>query len=127
MKWRRTLSVKGESLRSTLDALEARFPFKESQEVVRVAIAYAIRRGLGPDEHEAPAGKDSGTWNTGSIDPDGSLRDVVTALYPEEADPYECMNALMNRGLSALTLELEAGRLHSVSDLLRPAGSPDKR
>jgi hypothetical protein len=101
------------------DVLFAAFPFEERQQVIRLGLAYAIRSDLQPQR-----GPDFGTpghgqnLNVGSFDPDGDLRELVSALYPEHEDPYVVVETLMSLGLVSLAQALEEGQIHSISELL---------
>lgn len=83
---------------ATLAELAAAGHFASELDAAKFAMSYAIRRGT-------PAGATDGAdtkWNVGSIDPDGSLRSLVEALYPDVPDPYRLVEHLMNEGIQAL-------------------------
>jgi hypothetical protein len=72
--------------------------FGSELDAAKFAMAYAMKSGV-------PSGSTDGAetkWNVGSVDPDGSLRSLVEALYPEVSDPYRVMEHLMNEGIKAL-------------------------
>jgi hypothetical protein len=73
--------------------------FGSELDAAKFAMAYAIKSGV-------PSGSTDGAetkWNVGSVDPGGSLRSLVEALFPEVSDPYRVMEHLMNEGIKALT------------------------
>lgn len=83
--------------------------FDEMSDGYRLGIALAIARG----GLAAPEDIKTGTiLNVGSLDPDGSIRDLVTELYPEHAHrPYAYAERLAEAGVA------EMGRLHQVNQL----------
>ena len=105
-----------------VDDLCARFPFSERMDAAKVGIAHAVRAAMTPSGRDRAPGSGTGTtWNVGSFDNDGQLRELVRALYPRvEEDPYVLVEALMNRGLVALREELESRSPESLTALLSP-------
>lgn len=86
--------------------------FGSEMDAAKFAMAFAIRKGV-------PAGSTDGAetkWNVGSIDPDGSIRSLLQALYPAAPEPYRLMEHLMNEGLQALVQE--GGRTIDVYEAL---------
>ncbi len=82
--------------------------FKEMRDAYRFGIALAIARS-----RIAPPGLRYRTvLNIGSLDKDGSIRNIVTELYPEAANtPYSVAERLAEAGVS------EIGRLHESGQL----------
>jgi len=81
-------------------------------DAAKFAMAFAIREGV-------PAGNTDGAetkWNVGSVDPDGSMRGLLEALYPETTEPYRLIEHLMNEGLQGL--KKDEGRPIDVYDAL---------
>ncbi|MFW2449224.1 MAG: hypothetical protein ACN4E6_18040 [Qipengyuania pacifica] len=78
-----------------LTALVSAGLFGSEIEAAKFAMARAIDAGIGRGTSEGAGTK----WNVGSIDPDGALKSVVEALYPEESLPYRLVEHLMNEGL----------------------------
>jgi len=90
--------------------------FASELDAAKFAMAYAISR-------EMPAGSTDGAatkWNVGSVDPDGSLRSLVEALFPAAPEPYRLIEHLMNEGLKIL--DTGSGPPPDVVDIL--FGSP---
>jgi len=72
--------------------------FASELDAAKFAMAYAINQ-------ETPAGGTDGAptkWNVGSVDPDGSLRSLIEALFPTASEPYRLVEYLMNEGLRLL-------------------------
>lgn len=69
--------------------------FASEIEAAKFAMARAIDAGVQRGTTEGAGTK----WNVGSLDPDGALKAVVEALYPEETLPYRLVEHLMNEGL----------------------------
>lgn len=99
--------------------LMSTFQLASLLDVARLGIAYAVRTGLSLSR-PAGFGADSGAnYNIGSLDPQQELRDMLTALHPYMTeDPYRVMQTLMNMGTAKLGDDVNAGRIHSLSDLL---------
>ena len=72
--------------------------FGAELDAAKFAMAHAIKIGILPGRTEGADTK----WNVGSVDPDGHLRAMISAFFPNEADPYRVMEYLMNKGLSDL-------------------------
>lgn len=72
--------------------------FGSELDAAKFAMAHAIKG-------DVPVGRVDGAdtkWNVGSVDPDGNLRFLLVALYPETDEPYRLMEYLMNKGLEEL-------------------------
>ncbi|WP_416268603.1 hypothetical protein SD235_00080 [Burkholderia cepacia] len=90
---------------AALNTLVAAGRFGSELDAAKFAMAYAIKLGL-------PAGTSDGTdtkWNVGSVDPDGSLRPLLEALFPTCSEPYRLAEYLMNEGISRLIETLGDG------------------
>ena len=81
-----------------LQALGEAGLFGSEVEAAKFAMAHAIDAGVGKGATEGAETK----WNVGTVDPDGTLRAVVQALFPEERQPYRLVEYLMNEGLRLL-------------------------
>lgn len=81
-----------------LDFVMERGLFKDEMDAAKLALAFAVRRGISPGE---ASGTDT-KWNVGSFDKDGHLRGVLTALYPDVPTPYRLAEHFINEGLSLL-------------------------
>lgn len=91
---KRTIGVTGEN-EPVLSALVEEGLFASELEAAKFAMAHAIASG-------ATAGTTEGTgtkWNIGTVDPDGSLKGVLEALFPDQAQPYRLVEHFMNEGL----------------------------
>jgi hypothetical protein len=78
--------------------LMVRGRFATELDAAKFAMAHAISMGVAPGSAEGTETK----WNVGSVDPDGSLRSLLEALYPHMTEPYRTAEFLMNEGLKAL-------------------------
>ena len=82
--------------------------FRELLDVYRLGIALAIKEGKALPE----VSRQRNMFNFGSLDPDGVIKDVITELYPDQADrPYAFAERLAEYGVS------EIGRLHESGQL----------
>jgi hypothetical protein len=83
--------------------------FNEMQDGYRFGIAFAIARGL-----IAPANFKTRTTflNVGSLDKDGSLRNLITEIYPDSAErPYAMAERLAEAGLTEMGRQYENDQL----------------
>ena len=82
--------------------------FNEMRDGYRLGIALAIADGIiAPD-----AIKTRTFLNAGSLDPDNTLRDVITEMYPEASGrPYAYAERLAEAGVA------EIGRLHRAGEV----------
>lgn len=101
------------------DAIRERFPFEEGQQVIRVGLAYAIRCELKP-VRGSDFGKagDGQNLNVGSFDPTGDIRALMSALYPDDLDPYVTAETLMSLGLVTLWADMQSGAVTHFADLM---------
>lgn len=97
-----------EETHAMLQKMKADGIFNEMQDGYRFGIAFAIARGLiAPDSLKLRT-----FLNVGSLDKDGSLRNLITELYPEAAGkPYSIAERLAEAGLA------ELGWLHENDQL----------
>lgn len=90
---------------AALNTLVSEGQFDSELDAAKFAMAYAIKLGL-------PAGTTDGTetkWNVGSVDPDGSLRSLLEAIFPTSPEPYRLAEYLMNEGIKHLGETLGGG------------------
>lgn len=92
---------------AALADLTRRGNFASELDAAKFAMGYAIKMGMRTGSAEGTETK----WNVGSVDPDGSLRSLLEALFPDVAEPYRTAEFLMNEGVKSLALSA--------------AGSPD--
>ena len=81
-------------------ALQGRFG--SELDAAKFAMAYAIKNGIATGTIEGAETK----WNVGSFDPDGSIRALLEALFPDVSEQYRLAEYLMNEGIKALTEKL---------------------
>jgi hypothetical protein len=76
--------------------------FGSELDAAKFAMAYAIKSGVQSGSAEGAETK----WNVGSVDPDGSMRSLLEALYPDTDEPYRLAEHLMNEGVKLLTAKV---------------------
>lgn len=76
--------------------------FASELDAAKFAMAHAIKSGLQSGTTEGAETK----WNVGSVDPDGSMRSLLEALFPDTDEPYRLAEYLMNEGVRLLTPKL---------------------
>jgi hypothetical protein len=96
-------------------------PFTELVDIARIGVAYALRTGV-PLERPADFGSASGSnFNIGSIDAQGELRGLLTALHPEnDDDPGRVLETLMSVGTLKIAARVAEGEIRSLHDLIDP-------
>lgn len=92
--------------------------FNEEIDAAKLAMSFAILRGVGIGEATSAETK----WNVGSFDKDGHIKIVLATLFPEHHTPYRLSEYLINRGLDLLKLELASNPSLDIGALLRSAG-----
>lgn len=83
---------------SVLAALVTEGLFASEIDAAKFAMAHAIDLKVSRGTTEGASTK----WNVGSVDNDGTMKAIIQALYPEEAQPYRLIEHLMNEGLDQL-------------------------
>ena len=83
---------------SVLAALVTEGLFASEIDAAKFAMAHAIELKASRGSTEGASTK----WNVGSVDNDGTMKAIIQALYPEEAQPYRLIEHLMNEGLDQL-------------------------
>jgi hypothetical protein len=73
--------------------------FGSELDAAKFAMAHAIKVEVCSGSTEGAETK----WNVGSVDPDGSIRSLLEALYPNVSEPYRLLEHLMNEGIKSLS------------------------
>ena len=87
---------------NTLAQLVAAGRFGSELDAAKFALAYAIKSGVPNGSAEGAETK----WNVGSVDPDGSMRSLLEALFPEVSEPYRLAEHLINEGIKMLVTKV---------------------
>src|SRR5688572_26914556 len=87
---------------SALARLVAAGHFGSELDAAKLAMAHAITSGVKTGSAEGAETK----WNVGSVDPDGSMRSLLQALFPETEEPYRLAEYLMNEGIKLLAAKV---------------------
>src|SRR5258708_39354098 len=91
-----------------LQLLKDNAVFNEMQDAYRFGIAFAIVQGLVASENLSF----KTSFHVASIDRDGSLRNLITEVYPEAADrPYAMAQRLAEAGLERMGYLYKNGQL----------------
>jgi hypothetical protein len=90
--------------------------FDSESDAYKLAIAYALAKGVHPDA--APSGGYQTKFNAaGGIDIDGQVRDLISVLLPDCSErPYAAAERLAEVGLCSLAARISAKE--SLADLL---------
>ena len=89
---------------AALTGLVAAGRFGSELDAAKFAMAYAIKQGATSGNTDGAETK----WNVGSVDPDGSMRSLLEALFPDATEPYRLAEHLMNEGIKILARVLGA-------------------
>jgi hypothetical protein len=76
--------------------------FASELDAAKFAMAHAIKGGVQSGTAEGAETK----WNVGSVDPDGSMRSLLEALFPDVDEPYRLAEYLMNEGIKLLVAKV---------------------
>ena len=90
---------------AALSTLVAAGRFGSELDAAKFAMAYSIKLGIQSGASDSTDTK----WNVGSVDPDGSLRSLLEALFPTVSEPYRLAEYLMNEGIRRLNESLGDG------------------
>lgn len=107
--------------RAVLDKLAQSGYFQDQMAAAKFAMSYAINAGLSG----SPEGADT-TWNVGSFDSDGEMRNIIPALCGGTETPYRTVEQLINLGLAAIGKRIEDARRIDLVDLMTVSAGPAK-
>jgi len=93
---------------AALAQLVAAGHFGSELDAAKFAMAHAIKCGVKSGAAEGAETK----WNVGSVDPDGSLRSLLEALFPGTDEPYRLAEHLMNEGIRLLAQKSSSADLY---------------
>lgn len=88
--------------------------FDEQMDAARFAMSISIKSG----EEPSKAKNTDTVWNVGSFDPDGEIRDLIQALFPENDSPYRAAEYFINDGLQKIDDHLEDNKELDVVQLI---------
>ena len=82
--------------------------FAEAQEAGRFALAYSVREGLEPGQ---VAGTVETRWSPDGFDPNGEIRSLLRAMYPENMNtaPVRLMEYFIDEGLRRIAVKVDEG------------------
>lgn len=98
---KKTIGITKANAKSLMELVAAGH-FGSELDAAKFAMAHAIKSGAGGGSTEGAETK----WNVGSVDPDGSMRSLLEALFPEASEPYRMAEHLMNEGISMLATKV---------------------
>src|SRR5437588_3727107 len=96
-----------EQSHGVLQRLKDEQAFPEMVDGYRFAIALAINRSLIAQEQT----RMTTIFNVGTLDPDGTIRNMISELFPEMPNPYSVAQRLAEAGIA------ELGRIRGASDI----------
>jgi len=74
------------------------------------AAKFAMSLAIRSEEEPGAADNAETVWNVGSFDPDGEIRDLIQALFPENESPYRATEFFINTGLQQIQEHLEENK-----------------
>ena len=86
--------------------------FDEAQDAARLALAYAIRKGLGPGQTGAPV---ETRWSPDLFDPSGEIRALLRAMYPDTAMPNRLIEYLIDEGFRHIAAKIDHGEVNPTA------------
>ena len=98
--------------------------FSDAIDAAKFAMALAINAGGNEDERDLAVEGTTTKWNIGSFDPDGQIRSLIDALYPDIKQPYRFLEFLIDDGLNRVSEHIESVGELDVIALLDEAGTP---
>jgi hypothetical protein len=111
-----------DSAKATMDRMVEVCGFKRDMDAAKFAFAFAVKNGQEPRPIEG-----TGTiWNVGTLDEGGDLKTLIQSLYPQVQFPYRALESLMNTGFDLLALEMGAGPVFSIENLLQRSSKLDE-
>jgi len=88
--------------------------FKDQIDAAKFAMALAINANVVAEPIEG-----RGTvWNVGSFDPDGELKNLISALFPNIETPYRQIEILFNKGLEIIGNHLAENKVFDPVQLM---------
>ena len=88
--------------------------FDEQMDAARFAMSLAIKS----DEEPGQIENAETVWNVGSFDPDGEIRDLINALFPEAESPYRAVEYFINVGLQRIDDHLKENKDVDIVELV---------
>lgn len=88
--------------------------FMDQKDAAKFAMALAMNEQLEPGTTE---GADT-TWNIGTFDPDGTVRQLIEALYPNVEGPYRAVEYFINAGFDIIASHLGSNSYLDLAALM---------
>ena len=82
--------------------------FSDGLDAAKFAMAIAISAGASEGDLNLTVEGAGTKWNIGSFDPDGQLRSLISALYPDIGQPYRLLEFLIDDGLRRVSEHIES-------------------
>lgn len=109
-----------------VEAVQETLHLTTTQDVARIAIAYAARRDIDLKVSTLKGGTLKNTLKGSELDQSGNISTVLKLFYPGRADLEAqrnlCLEYLMNEGIRLLKAAIDDGELTSLAHLMP---SPD--
>lgn len=119
---KRTIGVT-EAADAVLELMVEQGHFADGIDAAKFAMASAINAGVGNDDLGVEG--TSTKWNVGSFDPDGQLRSLLAALFPDTDQPYRLLEYLIDEGLRRIREHIDLEGEFDVIAMLDEAESSD--
>lgn len=100
--------------RKIMNELWEKDVFNDQMDLAKFAMSVAINQGVIPNN--SSEGTET-IWNVGSFDPEGEIKSVIKALYPDTVTPYRAMEYLFNQGFHIISEKMNENNFE-ISDLL---------
>lgn len=100
--------------RGVYDRLETMDFFAEGRDIARFGFAWAVRKGMTPQEASAT----DTMWHIATFDPSGQIADLIRMLFPSEQFPYRACESLFNQGLESIGSYIDEHGTLTLDELL---------
>lgn len=95
---------------------------KDTQDVARIAIAYAARRGVDLQVSTLKGTSLENTWKGSELDQSGVISNVLKLFYPDheelESQRNLCLEYLMHEGIRLIKKAIDQGDITSLASLM---------
>ncbi len=107
--------------RKIMDKVMEKNCFKDQMDAAKFAVSLVINSDIKIDIKKASLEGIRTSWNIGSFDPEGELKNLIIAIYPHiTTTPYRFIEYLIDRGLIIIGKHLDNNNDLILSDLMSP-------
>ena len=101
--------------RNVVEQIMERGFFEDQIDAAKFSMSLAIKNDVKPGDIEGA----ETVWNIGSFDPDGEIRDLIKALYPDTEIPYRLIEFFINAGLELIENYFKSDKYFDLEELIK--------